>query len=112
MKSKIMFSQLDQYMKEEFFNKHSIFYIYTKEQNYKAEIFSVYSIGITTEENNMKDLDFEGKIKYYKKASKFSVENLGEIKKIVKLSTCSYLNNHTTPTNQRYYIVASLKKVD
>ena len=88
-----------------------IFDIYTKEQNYKAEIFSVYSIGIETEEKNTKSLNFEEKIKYYKKISKFSIDNTKEIKKIVKLSTCSYLNNHTTPTNQRYYIVASLKKV-
>ena len=52
------------------------------------------------------------RINYYKKASKYSVDNVGEIKKIVKLSTCSYLNNHTTPTEQRYYIVAKLEKVN
>jgi len=41
--------------------------------------------------------------------SKYPIENVGEIKKIIKLSTCSYLNKHTTPTDQRYYIIAKLE---
>ena len=112
MKSGIMFSELGKYMNKEFFDKHSSFEIYTKNQNYKATVFSCYSIGINKEENNSKLLDFEEQVEYYKKASKYSVDNVSEIKKIVKLSTCSYLNNHTTPTDQRYYIVAKLEKVN
>ena len=112
MKSGIMFSELGKYMNKEFFDKHSSFEIYTKNQNYKATVFSCYSIGINKEENNIKLLDFEEQVEYYKKASKYSVDNVGEIKKIVKLSTCSYLNNHTTPTDQRYYTVAKLEKVN
>lgn len=112
MKSGIMFSKLGKYMNKEFFDKHSSFEIYTKNQNYKATVFSCYSIGINKEENNIKLLDFEEQVEYYKKASKYSVDNVGEIKKIVKLSTCSYLNNHITPTDQRYYIVAKLEKVN
>lgn len=113
MKSAIMFSELGKYMKKDFFDKHKYFTIYTKHNNYKATIFSCYSIGIDEEENNIKLLDFEEEIEYYKNVSKYSIEeNIGEIKKIVKLSTCSYLNNHTTPTDQRYYIVAKLEKID
>ena len=112
MKSGIMFSELGKYMNKEFFDKHSSFEIYTKNQNYKATVFSCYSIGINKEENNIKLLDFEEQVEYYKKASKYSVDNVSEIKKIVKLSTCSYLNNHTTPTDLRYYIVAKLEKVN
>ncbi len=112
MKSGIMFSELGKYMNKEFFDKHSSFEIYTKNQNYKATVFSCYSIGINKEESNIKLLDFEEQVEYYKKASKYSVDNVSEIKKIVKLSTCSYLNNHTTPTDQRYYIVAKLEKVN
>lgn len=112
MKSGIMFSELSKYMNEDFYKKHSNFHIYTKEQNYKATIFSCYSIGIYDEENNIKLLDFKEEIEYYKKTSKYSIENIGEIKKIIKLSTCSYLNNRTIPTDKRYYIVAKLEKVD
>ena len=67
---------------------------------------------MTMEEKNIKNLSFEEEIEYYKNASKYFIDNIGEIKKIVKLSTCSYLNNLTTPTNQRYFLVASLKKAD
>lgn len=112
MKNGIMFSELSKYIEKEFFYEHSTFDIYTKNQNYKATIFSYYSIGINIEENNIKPLDFKEKIEYYKNSSIYSTENIGEIEKIVKLSTCSYLNNHTTPTNQRYYIIAKLEEVD
>lgn len=112
MKSTIMFSELDKYMKEDFFYEHSCFEIYTKRQNYKATVFSCYSINVYQEEKYIKTLNFDEKVEYYKKASKYSMENIGEVKKIIKLSTCSYLNNHTTPTNQRYYIVAKLEKID
>ena len=94
MKNGIMFSELSKYMNKIFLDEHSTITIYTKE------------------ENNIKLLDFENEIEYYKKASKYSIDNIGEIKKIIKLSTCSYLNNHTTPTDQRYYVIAKLEKVD
>ena len=112
MKNGIMFSELSKYMEKEFFKEHCNFYIYTKNQNYKATIFSCYSIGINKEENNIKSLDSNEEIEYYKKSSVNSIENIGEIEKIVKLSTCSYLNSHTTPTDQRYYIIAKLEPVD
>ena len=113
MKSGIMFSELSKYMKKDFLYKHKYFTIYTKDHTYQATIFSCYSIGIDEEEKNIKLLNFEEEVDYYKKASLYSAEeNIGEIKKIVKLSTCSYLNNHTTPTDQRYYIVAKLEIID
>lgn len=113
MKSGIMFSELSKYMKKDFLYKHKYFTIYTKDHTYQATIFSCYSIEIDEEEKNIKLLNFEEEVDYYKKASLYSAEeNIGEIKKIVKLSTCSYLNNHTTPTDQRYYIVAKLEIID
>ena len=112
MKSGLMFSNLSKYMNEKFLRKHSTFNIYTKNQNYIAKVFSIYSIGIDTEEKNIKCLSFDEEIEYYKNSSKYFIDNIGEIKKIVKLSTCSYLNNHTTPTNQRYFLVASLENID
>lgn len=112
MKSGIMFSNLSKYMNEEFFYKHLNFEIYTKNQNYKAKVFSCYSIGVNEEDSNIKLLDFKEEVEYYKKISKYSLDNITGIEKVVKLSTCSYLNNHTTPTNQRYYIIAKLEKID
>ncbi len=85
MKSGIMFSELAKYMNEEFLTEHSSFKIYTKNQNYKATIFSCYSIGIIEEENNIKLLNFKEEIEYYKKASKYFIEDIDKIEKIVKL---------------------------
>ena len=112
MKNGIMFSELAQFIKKEFFNQHSNFNIYTKNQNYKATIFSCYSTGVDIEERNIKLLNFKEEVEYYKNTSAIYVENIGEIEKIVKLSTCSYLGNHATPTDQRYYIIAKLEPVD
>ena len=108
MKNGSMFSDLGKYLNKDFLTSHFNFKIYTPTCNYEARIFSVYSIGVETESNNIKSLNFEDRIEYYKKASEYNIETDSNIKKIVKLSTCSYLNATTIPTDQRYYIVANL----
>lgn len=112
MRNGLMFSNLSNYMNEKFLNEHSRIHIYTKNENYEATIFSVYSIGINSEESNVKSLDFMERVEYYKNASKYSVQNISKPKKIIKLYTCSYLNNRTIPTDQRYCIVANLEKIE
>ena len=108
MRNGLMFSDLSNYMNEKYLEEHKTVHIYTEKENYDAEIFSVYSIGVNIEENNIKDLNFEDRVDYYKRASKFNIENFTESKKIVKFYTCSYLNNRAIPTDQRYFIVAFL----
>ncbi len=111
-RNNIMFSELGNYMDESFFYKHSSFDIYTKSKNYKVTIFSCYSIDVNVEENNIKLLSFNEEIEYYKKASKFSITDTGKIDRIIKLSTCSYINSYTTQTSQRYYIIGKLEESD
>ena len=108
MKSGLMFTDLSKYMDKNFFKEHQTFEIYTESKNYIATVFSVYSTGEKTEENNVKNLSFAEEINYYKLKNVNKIENIDNINKIVKLSTCSYLNNKAHPTNQRYYIVAKL----
>jgi len=108
MKNGSMFSKLGNFLDEDFLYSHLKFKIYTPSKNYEAYIFSVYSIGVGTESSNIKTLDFEERIDYYKNASKYSIDNVENIEKIVKLSTCSYINAKTRPTDQRYYIIANL----
>lgn len=108
MKNGSMFSSLGKYLDKDFFNSHQSFNIYTPTGNYNATIFSAYSIGIETESNNIRKLGFIQRIEYYKKISKHFIGNVDTPTKIIKLSTCSYLNNKTTPTDQRYYIIASI----
>ena len=92
MRNGSMFSNLGNYLDRNFLYSHLKFKIYTPNGDYEASIFSVYSIGIETENQNIKLLDFDEKIIYYKNISKFKIENNENINKIVKLSTCSYLN--------------------
>ncbi len=108
MKNGSMFSDLGKYLKKDFLDAHNIIKIYTPNGDYEAIIFSAYSIGIDEESQNIKSLDFDEKIIYYKNASKYNIDGVENINNILKLSTCSYINQKTTPTDQRYYIIASL----
>ena len=111
MRNGSMFSNLGNYLDTDFLYSHLKFKIYTPNGDYEATIFSVYSIGIDVENQNIKLLDFNERIIYYKNVSKYKIEIGENINKIVKLSTCSYLNTKTRPTDQRYYIVASLNLI-
>ncbi len=112
MQNGTMFSKLDQYMDKDFFDKHSKIYIYTKECTYEGEIFSVYSKGVNQEVEDIKTLDIKEKIEYYKAQSVHLKEIDVDIEKnkLVKLTTCSYMNAKTTPTDQRYYVIAKISK--
>ena len=112
MKNGTMFSLLGNYLNEDYLYSHQNIKIYTSEKNYKGVIFSAYSIGIGTEKNNISNLNYEERISYYKKSSKVNVNNVDVTNKIIKLSTCSYINSRTRPTNQRYYIVATLNEIN
>ena len=112
MKNGTMFSVLGKYLDKDFLLSHQNIKIYTPNKNYEGVIFSVYSIGIGTEKNNISNLSFDEKIEYYKKASRIKIDNVEVTNKIVKLSTCSYINSRTRPTDQRYYIIATLKEIN
>lgn len=112
MKNGTMFSILGKYLDKDFLFSHQKIKIYTPNKNYEGIIFSVYSIGIGTEKNNISKLSFDKKVEYYKKTSQIKVDNVEITNKIVKLSTCSYINSRTRPTDQRYYIIATLNEID
>lgn len=112
MKNGTMFSILGKYLDKDFLLSHQKVKIYTPTKNYEGVIFSAYSIGIVTEKNNISNLDWNEKIDYYKKSSKIKVDNVEITDKIVKLSTCSYINSRTRPTDQRYYIIATLYEIN
>lgn len=112
MKNGTMFSILGKYLDKDFLLSHQKIKIYTPNKIYEGVIFSVYSIGIGTEKNNISNLSFDEKIEYYKKTSQIKVDNVEITNKIVKLSTCSYINSRTRPTDQRYYIIATLNEID
>lgn len=108
MKNGTMFSELSKYLIKDFLDTHNVIKIYTPNGDYKCIIFSAYSIGIDDENTNIKSLDFYERIEYYKKSSKYITNTVDDVSKIVKLSTCSYINAKVSPTDQRYFIVATL----
>ena len=112
MKNGNMFSLLGKYLNEDFLYAHQHFKIYTPNGNYEATVFSAYSIAFETENSNIKQLYINERIKYYQKASKCKVSNVEISDKIIKLSTCSYINAKYTPTEQRYYIIASIIPIE
>ena len=112
MKNGTMFSILGKYLDKDFLLSYQKIKIYTPNKNYEGCIFSAYSIGIGTEKNNISNLGFDEKIEYYKKSSQIKVDNVEITNKIVKLSTCSYINSRTRPTDQRYYIIATLYEIN
>lgn len=112
MKNGSMFSLLGKYLNEDFLYAHQHFKIYTPNGNYDATIFSAYSIAFEIESNNIKKLSFDERVQYYQNASKCKVANVETSDKIIKLSTCSYINAKYTPTEQRYYIIASLIPIE
>lgn len=112
MRNKTMFSILGNYLNTNFLKQHQIIKIYTENKNYIATIFSCYSIGVNEESKNIRKLSYEDRILYYKSKSNIDIENIDDTGKIIKLSTCSYINAKTTPTDQRYYVVAMMKEVE
>lgn len=112
MRNKTMFSIIGNYLNTNFLKEHQIIKIYTENKNYIATIFSCYSIGVNEESNNIRKLNYEDRISYYKSKSNIDTENIEDTGKIIKLSTCSYINAKTTPTDQRYYVVAMMKEVE
>jgi len=112
MKNGTMFSILGSYLNKDFLFSHQKIRVYTPNKNYEGLIFSAYSIGIGTEKNNISTLSFDERIEYYKSASNANVDNVNTSNKIIKLSTCSYINSRTRPTDQRYYIVATLNEIN
>ena len=112
MSNETMFSILGKYLDRDFMLAHQKIKIYTPNKNYECVIFSAYSIGISTEKNNISNLSFNEKIEYYKKSSKVKVNDVKITDKIIKLSTCSYINSKTRPTDQRYYIIATLNEIN
>lgn len=111
MRNGTMFSILGNYLDSEFLLSHQNIKIYTPTQNYNCKIFSSYSIGVDIENYNIKSLNYEERVDYYKSSSKNYVDNVDMTDKIIKLSTCSYINTKTRPTDQRYFIIATLEKI-
>lgn len=107
-KNGLMFADIEKFMEDKFFYDHLTFKVYTKDCVYDAKVFSIYSTGVKEETNNIKNLSFEERVEYYINKSEYGIEKFDMPTNIIKISTCSYLNNKARPTDQRYYLLAYL----
>lgn len=106
-----MFGELGKYMKQTFYNEHKDIYIYTPENNYKLEVFSVhvdkassksYQMNFTSEESFKEYIDL---MKSYS-VVKSDVEIDYTKDRIVTLYSCSHERGHAK--DDRYFIHAKL----
>lgn len=106
-----MFGQLGKYMKQDFYNNHKEIYIYTTNQNYKLEIFSVhvdkassksYQMNFTTDEAYRDYIELMKSYSVVK--SDIEVDYIND--RIVTLYSCSHERGHAK--DDRYFIHAKL----
>ena len=109
-----MFGQIGKYMKQDFYDKHKEIYIYTSEQNYKLEVFSVhvdkassksYQMNFTTDES---DKDYIDLMKSYS-VIKSDIEIDYTEDRIVTLYSCSHERGHAK--DDRYFVHAKLIEI-
>ena len=112
MKNGTMFATLAKYINKDFLANNSKFYIYTKENTYEGHIFAAYSKGVKEEKEAIKSFNLAERVKYYKNQGENFEKLENNVDKIVKLTTCSYINTRTSPTNQRYYVIAEMVKIN
>ena len=110
-----MFAELEKFKEQAFFEKHPYLYIFTEKQNYRCEIFSMYSTTATSDSYRLQyadDADFMSYVDMVKKRSDFkraiTIQNRD---RIVSLSTCSY-ERDGQPSELRYLLHAVLVKWD
>lgn len=107
MRNGSMFSALDEYKAQEFYNEHPTILLMTPEYNYIIEVFSAY---VTNVNENAWDLaftqtDYEAWLEETKKKSCFTSTLTPEPSdRVVTLSTCSYEFD-----NARFVVVGILK---
>ena len=108
-----MFAELENFKEQEFFEKHPYLYIFTEQQNYRCEIFSMYSTTATSDSYRIQyadDADFTAYVDMVKGLSDFKRDIMVKgSDRIVSLSTCSYERNGQ-PSELRYLLHASLVK--
>ena len=109
-----MFGQIGKYMKQDFYDKHKEIYIYTSEQNYKLEVFSVhvdkassksYQMNFTTDESYKDYIDL---MKSYS-VIKSDIEIDCTEDRIVTLYSCSHERGHAK--DDRYFVHAKLIEI-
>ena len=112
MKNGTMFACLLNYSKDGYFEEHPYIYLFTREANYRLEVFSAYATTDADTESYSRDLNRNGDLTSYfnklKNRSAFSCDveySAGD--KILTLSTCEY-----SRASGRYVVHCLLKPIE
>ena len=108
MKNNTMFGNLEFFKEQNYYDNHKEMYLFTKEKNYKLELFAGFTVADGSKIYNYIDTKSNEEIvQYAKEKSNFksNIEILHE-DKIVVLSTCSY-----DYENARYVLLGVLKEI-
>lgn len=108
MKNNTMFGNLELFKEQNYYDNHKEMYLFTKEKNYKLELFAGFTVADGSKIYNYIDTKSNEEIvQYAKEKSNFksNIEILHE-DKIVVLSTCSY-----DYENARYVLLGVLKEI-
>lgn len=110
-----MFGEIKKYMKKEFYNDHPYFWLYTPENNYVAEIFSVYTADALSDSYNQSFASLDEYKLYIEQIREKSVYKTDvivnyETDKIISLYSCSHEAGYSK--TDRYFIHAILKKIN
>ena len=109
-----MFGELYKYMNKDFYNANKIFYLYTPNGNYEAEIFSAYLDSTTSESYNQSfnsSEEFNDYIELVKRKSNYNTDVEIDVTKdkTITLYSCSHESNRQK--TDRYFIHAVLRRV-
>lgn len=113
MKDGSMFATLPEYMEQDFYEAHSVWYLLTEAQNYEIDLVGGYVTPADSDTYAFPQ-DYEGTLALFDQASRKStfdpIENLeavGTDERLITLSTCVY-----DYENARYVLVGVLRRLD
>lgn len=110
-----MFADMEKFKDQTFFEEHPYVYIFTPEQNYRCEVFSMYSTTADSDSYAISygsDEDYLAYATMVKEKSDFAREVvLKASDHMVSLSTCSY-ERDGQPSDMRYLLHAKMVKWD
>ena len=107
MKNNTMFGILENYKKQEYYDKHKTIYLFTPEYNYIIRLFAGFTTSTESDIYNLSEMNQDRKNEIIKQSDFKSDVTVEEIDKVVILSTCSY-----DYENARYIVIGDLNKIE
>lgn len=109
-----MFGELKKFMKQSFYDEHKNIFIYTKDKNYKLEVFSVHIDTASSKSYQMNFATMDSYKKYIDLMQDYSVIKTNvdinyETDKIVSLYSCSHERGNSKL--DRYFIHGKIQEV-